>query len=101
MTLGRSLGTLNFGSYERAVEFAQKESKAGSRIVAFEVDEAWSQAARSAAIPEHGTGALGGSLPRLVDVRFAEDQMEIPASLLDEFEKFIVPGSGRVIEVVR
>jgi hypothetical protein len=36
-----------------------------------------------------------------VHVRFAEDQMEIPASLLDEFEKFIVPGSGRVIEVVR
>lgn len=87
---------LNFGSYERAVEFLKKGR---GRIVAFEVDEAWVQSARSAAIPEHGTGTLRGRQPRLVDIRFAEDQMEIPSSLIDELQQFIIPGSGRMVEV--
>jgi hypothetical protein len=87
---------LNFGSYERAVEFLKKGR---GRIVAFEVDEAWVQSARSAAIPEHGTGVLRGRQPRLVDIRFAEDQMEIPSNLIDELQQFIVPGSGRMVEV--
>ena|GEM_PF-2590908 len=87
---------LNFGSYERAVEFLKKGR---GRIVAFEVDEAWVQSARSAAIPEHGTGVLRGRQPRLVDIRFAEDQMEIPSSLIGELQQFIVPGSGRMVEV--
>jgi len=87
---------LNFGSYERAAEFLKKGR---GRIVAFEVDEAWVQSARSAAIPEHGTGVLRGRQPRLVDIRFAEDQMEIPSSLIDELQQFIVPGSGRMVEV--
>ena len=71
----------------------------GSRIVAFEVEEQWVRAARSAAVPEGGTKAMGGKQPRLVDVRFADDQMEIPPKLIPDLQEFIVPGSGRVIEV--
>jgi hypothetical protein len=88
---------LNFGSAERAVEFA---GKGRARIVMFEVSEDWVRSARSGAIPEHGTGALGGRQPRLVDVRFAEDQMEIPGSLVDELQQFIIPGSGRAVDIV-
>ena len=88
---------LNFGSLERALEFLAKRG-AGARIVAFEVEESWVQSLRSAAVPEGGTKFLQGQ-PRLVDVRFAEDQMEIPAALLPEMEKFIVPGSAKVVIV--
>jgi hypothetical protein len=87
---------LNFGSLERALEFLAKRG-AGARIVAFEVEESWVQSVRSAAIPEKGTSFMSGQTPKLVDVRFAEDQFEIPANLLPEMEKFIVPGSAKVI----
>jgi hypothetical protein len=87
---------LNFGSYERALEFL---GKGRGRIVAFEVEEAWIRSARSAAIPEHGTGALKGRVPRLVDIRFAEDQLETPAQFVDELQKFVVQGSGRVLKI--
>lgn len=90
---------LNFGSYDRAVEFLQQNRRPGARIIAFEVNEQWVQSARSAAIPEFRTGSLRGKQPRLVDIRFAEDQMEIPASLIDEFLQFIIPGSGRVLQI--
>lgn len=86
----------NFGSFDRAVEFLRQNRSAGARIIAFEVDEAWVRSIRSGAIPEHGTGTLHGQ-PRLVDIRFAEDQMEIPDRLLEEFMQFIIPGSGRVL----
>jgi hypothetical protein len=90
-------GTLNvnFGSLERALEFFAKRGS-GARIIAFEVDEAWVQSVRSAAIPEHTTAGMGKEV-RLVDVKFAEDQMQIPEKLLPEMEKFIVPGSGKVL----
>jgi hypothetical protein len=87
---------LNFGSPDRAAEFLMKNR---GRLVIFEVDEAWVQSVRSAAIPEHGTKALRGRQPRLVDVRFAEDQMEIPANLIDELQQFIIPKSGRTLEL--
>lgn len=90
----------NFGSLERAQEFLRKRA-AGSRIVAFEVEEGWVRSARSAAIPEGGTAAVGGRQPRLVDVTYADDQMEIPPGLLADMEEFIVPGSGRIVEVAR
>ena len=95
LTRGRTI-FLNFGSPDRALEFA---AKGRARIVVFEVSEDWVRSARSAAIPEYRTGALGGRQPRLVDIRFAEDQMEIPASLVDELQQFVVPGSGRAIDV--
>lgn len=87
---------LNFGSLERALEFLAKRGP-GSRIVAFEVEESWVQSVRSAAVPETHTSFLTGKTPKLVDVRFAGDQFEIPANLLPEMEKFIVPGSAKVI----
>ena len=90
---------LNFGSFERAVEFVLQSSQGKARIIAFEVDEAWVRAARSAAIPEHETAALAGRQPRVVDVRFAHDQLEIPAVLIPELNRFIVPGSGVVHEI--
>jgi hypothetical protein len=33
-----------------------------------------------------------------VDVSRAADQLQIPAALVPEFEDFVVPGSGRVVE---
>jgi hypothetical protein len=86
----------NFGSVDRALEFLAKRGP-GARIVTFEVDEAWVQSLRSWAIPQRGTGFLSGQ-PRLVDVRFADDQLEIPPALIPEMEHFIVPGSGRILE---
>jgi hypothetical protein len=90
---------LNFGSFERAVEFVLDHSRGAARIYAFEVDEAWVRAARSAAIPEQDTAALGGRQPRLVDVRFGDDQMEIPPGLIGEMNRFITPGSGMVFDI--
>lgn len=90
---------LNFGSFERAVEFVLDHSRGAARIFAFEVDEAWVRAARSAAIPEHETAALAGRQPRLVDVRFGDDQMEIPPGLISEMNRFIAPGSGMVFDI--
>ncbi|HEX5126944.1 MAG TPA: hypothetical protein VFW00_09395, partial [Rhodocyclaceae bacterium] len=95
---GGASAHLNFGSYERAVEFIMQNSRGNARIISFEVDENWVRSLRSAAIPEHGTADLHGQ-PRLVDVRFAHDQMEIPAGLIGELNRFIVPGSGRVHEI--
>ena len=89
---------LNFGSFERAVEFVLNNSKGKARIIRFEVDENWACAARSAAIPEVNTATLEGQI-RLVDVRFADDQLEIPPSLINELNRFIVPGSGVVHEI--
>jgi hypothetical protein len=89
---------LNFGSEERALEFLQANRSQGARMVAFEVDEAWAQSFRSGAIPEHGTGAIRGT-QRSVDVMAAEDQLQVPGNLLDELERFIIPGSGREIQV--
>ncbi|MFL6656758.1 MAG: HYD1 signature containing ADP-ribosyltransferase family protein [Massilia sp.] len=90
---------VNFGSFERAVEFVLDSARGNARIFAFEVDEAWVRSARSAAIPEHETAALGGRQPRLVDVRFADDQMEIPPGLIGELNRFIIPGSGMQFEI--
>ncbi|MEN1783514.1 MAG: DUF4157 domain-containing protein [Bacteroidota bacterium] len=87
---------LNFGSYERALEFLAMRGP-GSRIIAFEVDESWVQSARSSAIPEHRTKALRGRQPRLVDVTYADDQLEIPSSMVGELQDFIIPNSGRVV----
>jgi hypothetical protein len=96
LTRGQTI-FLNFGSPERAAEFA---TKGRARIVAFEVSEDWVRSARSAAIPEFRTGALQGRQPRLVDVRFADDQLEIPGSLVDELQQFVIPGSGRAVDIV-
>jgi hypothetical protein len=96
---GGASAHLNFGSFERAVEFVMQNSRGNARIIAFEVDEAWVRSARSAAIPEYETAALGGRQPRLVDVRFADDQLEITPQLIGELNRFILPGSGRVHEI--
>jgi hypothetical protein len=96
---------LNFGSEARAIEFLRENRGPGARIVAFEVDEEWVRAARSAAIPEYKTEALQGRQPRLVDVTVAEDQLEIPGStdpkydLTGELQDFIIPGTGRILNV--
>jgi hypothetical protein len=83
-----------------AVQHAQVQQNrdSGAQLVAFEVDESWIRSLRTAAIPEHGTGGITGQ-PRLVDVRFAGDQMEISPNLIDALQQFIIPGSGRVLEV--
>ena len=89
---------LNFGSLERAQEFLAKREP-GSRIVAFEVEPRWVEAARSAAIPEGGTKALAGRQPRLVDVTYADDQLEVPGKLIHDLQEFILPRSGRSVEI--
>jgi hypothetical protein len=87
----------NFGSLERAKEFLRK-GPPGREIVAFEVQEAWVQSLRSAAIPEvEGTKVLKGKVPKLVDVRFGDDQFEIPGSYVADLQDAIVPNSGRPV----
>jgi hypothetical protein len=89
---------LNFGSPERALEFLNKDTKGGdgARLVRFEVSEEWVRAMRSGAAPE--AAALPRS-PQLVDVKYADDQMMVPAEQVDELQRFIVPGSGREVVV--
>jgi hypothetical protein len=101
---GRALN-LNFGVFERAAEFLI-EHRRGARLVVFEVEEGWFQSLRSTATPERGQPAAPGGptirdvggVPRAVDVRFGQDQLQIPDSLQAELQEFIVPGSGRVVE---
>ena len=101
---GRALN-LNFGVFERASEFLIAHRR-GARLVVFEVEEGWFQSLRSTATPERGQpGVPGGptigavtDVPRTVDVRFGQDQLQIPDSLQAELQEFIVPGSGRVVE---
>ena len=87
---------LNFGSVERALEFLAKRGP-GARIVAFEVDEAWAQSLRSGAVPQEGASLVNPKTPKLVDPSDAADQLQIPPDMIPEMEKFIVPGSGKVI----
>ena len=110
---------LNFGVFERAVAFLL-QNRPGGRLVAFEVDEGWFQSLRSAASPERGTAAAvvdrdtgasiarrGGAptiknvdnVPRTVEIRLGEDQLQLPPSLIPELNEFIIPGSGRVVEI--
>lgn len=104
--LTRATLNMNFGVFERAIEFIL-EHRPGARLKVFEVDEAWFQSLRSGSIPDRGVPA-DPSLPRLqdikgqprtVDIRFGEDQLQIPPNLVDEFEKFVIPGSGRTVEI--
>jgi hypothetical protein len=101
---GRALN-LNFGVFERASEFLIAHRR-GARLVVFEVEEGWFQSLRSTATPERGQPAVPGGpaigdvggVPRTVDVRLGQDQLQIPDSLQAELQEFIVPGSGRVVE---
>jgi hypothetical protein len=103
-TGGQALN-LNFGVFEQAVEFLLTNRRA-ARLVVFEVEEGWFRALRGPATPERGRPVIPGEpklrevkgLPRTVDIRRGEDQLQVPSSLLPELEEFIVPRSGRVLE---
>ncbi|MFE5813197.1 hypothetical protein ACFQ6S_07320 [Streptomyces sp. NPDC056479] len=120
-TGGKALN-LNFGVFERAVEFLL-ENRSGARLKVFEVEENWFQAMRGVSTPEqgkaarfvvtepvtgartplHGPGQAPGisdvpGLPRIVDTRYGVDQLQVPAELLPELQEFIVPNTGRVLE---
>ena len=122
LATGGNALNLNFGVFERAVEFLLQH-RSGARLKVFEVEEGWFEAARSASTPERGkaaqvlvtdpvTGAQSPlhppgrapgitdvtGLPRTVDVRFGADQLQVPATLVPELQDFIVPGTGRVLE---
>jgi len=117
-TGGRALN-VNFGVFERALEFLVA-NRPGTRLKVFEVEEGWFRAVRGVSTPEQGVGArlnevdaagavirpapqAGGisdvrGLPRTVDTRYGEDQLQVPAGLVRELQEFVVPGSGRVVE---
>lgn len=119
--VGDGAVNLNFGVFERAVEFLLR-ARPGARLKVFEVEEGWFRALRSQAVPERGVpapvagrppGAPPGQAtplprppglrevtgrPRTVDVRFGHDQLQLPGSLIPELNEFIVPGSGRLVE---
>jgi hypothetical protein len=119
LSTGGSDLNLNFGVFERAIEFLV-QARPGARLKVFEVEEGWFTALRNITGPEQGagarllvkdpaTGAVTGELtapgvsavegvPRLVDTRYGVDQLQIPASVVRELEEFIVPGTGRVLE---
>ncbi len=98
VTVAKQTIHLNFGSPERAMEFLSKETKGGEggRLVRFEVSEQWVQSLRSAAVPEKA-----GSLkePQLVDVKYADDQMMVPAGMIHELQDFVIPGSAREVDI--
>lgn len=111
---GGAMAHLNFGSFERAMEFVANSSRGQARIIQFEIDENWMRSARSAAIPETMMVQDGNRMrparsptldqmaervPALVDVRFGHDQLGLPPGLIGEANRFIVPGSGRVHEI--
>jgi hypothetical protein len=88
----------NFGSLERAMEFLRSNRNVpGARIIAFEVDEAFARSLRSAAIPETSATSVPGVRTQLVDVASAPDQLQIPASLVDDLSTHVIPNSGRVL----
>jgi hypothetical protein len=121
-TGGRALN-LNFGVFERAVEFLL-QNRAGARLKVFEVEEGWFQSLRGVSTPEQGKAAAlltpgpGGTqvplhapgqapgisdvtgLPRIVDTRYGIDQLQVPAELVGELQEFVVKNSGRVLEFV-
>jgi hypothetical protein len=101
VTLSNNNIHLNFGSEARAIEFLAKRDS--GRIVVFEVDERLVQSFRSVALPEFKvkSAEFGGRLPQLVDIRYADDQMFIPKELLGLLDEFIIPGSGRVLEITQ
>lgn len=122
-TGGKALN-LNFGVFERAVEFLL-DKRPGARLKVFEVEERWFQSLRGASTPEQGEAAKllvedattgvktplhapgqaptisdVTGLPRIVDTRFGTDQLQIPSELVHELQEFVIPGSGRVLEFV-
>lgn len=104
-TAGNALN-VNVGSLERAVEFLV-EKRAGASLKVYEVEAGWLRALRGVATPERGTPIESDlsiktvqDVPRTVDVRMAQDQLQIPASLVGEFNEFVVQGSGRQLEFV-
>ncbi|MFF3877185.1 hypothetical protein [Streptomyces sp. NPDC001978] len=118
LATGGNALNLNFGVFERAVEFLL-ENRAGARLKVFEVEEGWFKALRGVSTPEQGRGmrlvvtdaATGAKtpmdapgiadvkgLPRTVDTRYGVDQLQVPATLIPELGEFIVPGTGRVLE---
>lgn len=122
-TGGRALN-LNFGVFDRAVEFLL-ENRAGARLKVFEVEEGWFQSLRGVSTPEqghaarlivedpvtkvrtplHAPGEAPGitdveRVPRIVDTRDGVDQLQVPGSMVRELQEFVVPGTGRVLEFV-
>lgn len=65
-------------------------------MVRFEVSEEWVRSLRSGAAPEQ---AGLPRAPQLVDVKYADDQLMVPGTLVHELQDFIVPGSGREVVV--
>jgi hypothetical protein len=96
---------LNFGSFERALEFlGMRDLSRGARIVVFEVPEGWVGSMRSAAIPERAATSVDPLLsrqPQLVDVTYAHDQLAVSRQQLDALNQAIIPRSGRVLEISR
>ena len=110
---------VNFGVFERAIEFFVANKRIGGQLKVFEVEERWFQTLRNAIGPEQATpaqltitdpvtGAVSvrtapkikdvPDLPKLVDTRLAADQVQLPASMVGELQEFIVQGTGRVLE---
>lgn len=63
-------------------------------VVQFDVDQSFLDRLRATAQPEHGV-VRDRSLPWRVDVDWP-DQYAIPPAMLDDLERAIVPGSGKV-----
>lgn len=105
VALERNYLHLNFGSFERALEFlGRRDLSQGARIVVFEVQESWVSSIRSAAIPEGAARSVDPLLsrqPQLVDVTYAHEQLAVPRQQLDALNQAIIPRSGRVLEISR
>ena len=87
---------LNFGSVERALEFLAKRGPGHALWLSKSMRLGPSRCARRA-VPQEGASLVNPKTPKLVDPSDAADQLQIPPDMIPEMEKFIVPGSGKVI----
>lgn len=100
ISIARPLGRKRLGvvvhigfDKNKAMMWIQKKGR--REIIEFEVDKSFLDRLRQIAEPEHGI-THGRTLPWRVDVDYP-DQYAIPPAMLDELERAIKPGSGRII----
>ena len=71
------------------------QEKGRTQVIEFEVNKSFLERVRQIAQPEHGV-VRDRTLPWRVDIDYP-DQYAFPPAMLDELERAIKPGSGRIM----
>lgn len=96
--LGDKMLFLNFGSRERALEFLSKRLGQGmpdATIKSFSVQKSFIDELRASAVLESEAAANPGR-PLVVDITKAADQFGLRAEQIEELNRAIILGSGKV-----